>query len=41
MVGVDESIKQLLLDIADCQEGTLPFRYLGVQLASKKLVIVD
>lgn len=41
IAGVGDDIKQQLFHITRYQEGTLPFRYLGIPLASVKLRIAD
>nr|XP_009770787.1 PREDICTED: uncharacterized protein LOC104221414 [Nicotiana sylvestris] len=39
MAGVDADEKQAILNTLGFEEGTLPFRYLGVPLSSKKLTL--
>ncbi|XP_042472038.1 uncharacterized protein LOC122054661 [Zingiber officinale] len=41
MAGVDVGVKGRLLQITGFQEGTFPFRYLGIPLAAEKLQIAN
>ncbi|XP_042403944.1 uncharacterized protein LOC121993642 [Zingiber officinale] len=41
LAEVEEDVRQDLIDITGFQEGTMPYRYLGIPLASEKLKIAD
>lgn len=41
MAGVSDQTKRSLMEVIRFQEGQMPFRYLGVPLASTKLKIFD
>ncbi|WMV10561.1 hypothetical protein MTR67_003946, partial [Solanum verrucosum] len=40
IAGVSDQTKQDIVEVLGFNVGTLPFRYLGVPLSSKKLIVV-